>query len=90
MQFEWDSAKTTANLTKPGVSFDEAKTGFDDPLYVDFYDPDHSDEEHRYIIIGKSRRDRLLMVSYIERDDTIRMISARELTPVERKEYEEG
>ena len=90
MQFEWDAAKATANLSKHGVSFDEARTVFDDPLYVDFYDPDHSDEEHRYIIIGKSRRDRLLMVSYIERDDTIRMISARELTPVERKEYEEG
>ena len=89
MQFEWDAAKATANLSKHGVSFDEARTVFDDPLYVDFYDPDHSDEEHRYIIIGKSRRDRLLMVSYIERDDTIRMISARELTPVERKEYEE-
>jgi len=90
MQFEWDAAKATANLSKHGVSFDEAKTVFDDPLYVDFYDPDHSDEEPRYIIIGKSRRDRLLMVSYTERDDTIRMISARELTPVERKEYEEG
>ena len=90
MQFEWDAAKATANLSKHGVSFDEARTVFDDPLYVDFYDPDHSDEEQRYIIIGKSRRDRLLMVSYTERDDTIRMISARELTPVERKEYEEG
>jgi uncharacterized DUF497 family protein len=82
--------KATANLSNHGVSFDEARTVFDDPLYVDFYDPDHSDEEQRYIIIGKSRRDRLLMVSYTERDDTIRMISARELTPVERKEYEEG
>jgi uncharacterized DUF497 family protein len=90
MPFEWDAAKATVNLSKHGVSFAEAQTVFDDPLYVDFYDPDHSDEEHRYIIIGKSRRDRLLMVSYIERDDTIRMISARELTPAERKAYEEG
>jgi uncharacterized protein len=90
MQFEWDSAKATANLSKHGVSFDEAKPVFDDPLYVDFYDPDHSDEEHRYIIIGQSQQDRLLMVSYTERDDSIRIISSREVMPAERKEYEEG
>jgi uncharacterized DUF497 family protein len=90
MQFEWDSSKVAANLSKHGVSFDEAKTVFDDPLYVDFYDPDHSDEEHRYIIIGQSQRGRLLMVSYTERGDTIRIISSREVTPAERKEYEEG
>jgi uncharacterized DUF497 family protein len=89
MQFEWDSEKATANLSKHGVSFDEARTVFDDPQYVDFYDPDHSDEEHRYIIIGQSGSGRLLMVSYTERDDTIRMISARELTPGEQKAYEE-
>ena len=88
MQFEWDSEKATDNLSKHGVSFDEARTVFDDPLYVDFYDPDHSDEEHRYIIIGQSESGRLLMVSYTERDDTIRMISARESTPAEQKAYE--
>jgi uncharacterized DUF497 family protein len=54
MEFEWDTIKAAANLSRHGVSFDEAKTVFDDPLYMDFYDPDHSDEEHRYIIIGKS------------------------------------
>jgi uncharacterized DUF497 family protein len=75
MHFEWDSAKATANLSRHGVSFDEAKTVFDDPLYVDFYDPDHSDKEHRYIIIGQSQQGRLLMVSYTERNDTIRIIS---------------
>jgi uncharacterized DUF497 family protein len=53
---------------KPGLFFD-------DPLYVDFYDPDHSDEEHRYIMIGQSESGRLLMVSYTERDDTFRMIA---------------
>ena len=88
MQFEWDSAKETANLSKHGVSFDEARTVFDDALYVDFYDPDHSDDEHRYIIIGQSERGRLLMVSYTEGNDTIRIISSREVTPTERKEYE--
>lgn len=89
MQFEWDAEKATANLSKHGVSFDEARTVFDDPLYVDFYDPDHSDEEARYIIIGQSESGRLLMVSYTERDDTIRMISSRELTQAEQKAYEE-
>ena len=90
MQFEWDSEKAAANLSKHGVSFDEAKTVFDDPLYVDFYDPDHSDLEHRYIIIGQSYQGRLLMVSYTERDGTIRIISSREVTRTEREAYEEG
>ena len=89
MQFEWDSAKAAANLSKHGISFDEAKTVFNDPLYVDFYDPDHSDKEHRYIIVGESNQGRLLMVSFTERDDTIRIISSREVTPSEREAYEE-
>ena len=90
MEFEWDRAKAAANLSKHGVSFDEAKTVFDDPLYVDFYDPDHSLNEHRYIIIGESGQGRLLMVSYAEKDDTIRIVSSREVAPAERKQYEEG
>jgi uncharacterized DUF497 family protein len=71
------------------VSFEEATTVFDDPLYVDFYDPDHSYDEHRYIIIGESQQRRLLMVSYAEAGDAIRLISSREVTPSERKAYEE-
>ena len=63
---------------------------FDDQLYVDFYDPEHSINEPRYIIIGTSRLGRLLIVSYTERGDAIRLISARELTPSERKAYEEN
>jgi uncharacterized DUF497 family protein len=90
MEFGWDENKVAANLSKHGVSFDEAKTVFDDPLYVDFYDPDHSYEEHRYIIMGQSRNGRLLIVSYTERDDMIRLISAREATRRERVTYEEG
>lgn len=61
-----------------------------DPLYVDFFDPDHSYNEHRYIIIGLSTDNRLLLVAYTEREDTIRLISAREATRKERKDYEEG
>jgi uncharacterized protein len=90
MNFEWDEAKAGPNLEKHDVSFEDARTVFDDSLYVDFYDPDHSSDEHRYLIIGASRDGRLLIVSYTERGDTIRLISAREVTPSERRTYEEG
>ena len=75
---------------KHGVSFADAATVFDDPLYVDFYDPDHSSEERRYLIIGMSREGRLLILSYTERADVVRLISAREVTSTERNAYEEG
>jgi len=90
VKFEWDQNKAASNLSTHGVSFDEAKTVFNDPLYVDFFDPDHSYKEHRYIIIGQSTDNRLLLVAYTEREDTIRLISAREATRKERKDYEEG
>lgn len=89
MDFEWDDEKAARNLDKHGVSFPEAATVFDDPLYVDLYDPDHSTEEHRYLIVGTSKDGRLLIVSFTERNDVARVISARELTPAERKAYEE-
>ena len=57
---------------------------------MDFYDPDHSQDEHRYIIIGESRQGRLLIASYTERDTVIRLINSREVTPAERKTYEES
>ena len=90
MGFEWDEEKAAANLAKHGVSFAEAQTVFDDPLYVDFFDPDHSFDEQRYIIVGESRQGRLLLVSYTERDNATRLISAREVTRSEREAYEEG
>ncbi|MDB9431791.1 BrnT family toxin [Microcystis aeruginosa] len=80
----------SSNLSKHGVSFEEAKTIFDDPLYVNFYDPDHSEGEERYPIVGESDRGRLLIVSYTERGDAVRLISAREVTRTEREAYEEG
>lgn len=55
MDFEWDEAKAAANFEKHGVSFADAATIFDDPLYVDFYDPDHSSDENRYLMIGTSK-----------------------------------
>lgn len=90
MNFEWDENKAASNLKKHGVSFDEAKTVFDDPLYIDFYDPDHSDGEDRYIMMGMSLQNRLLLVAYTERGDAIRLISARETTQTEQKLYEQG
>ena len=80
MDYEWDAEKAARNLQKHGVSFDEAGSVFGDPLYIDFYDPDHSDEEQRYIVIGLSNAGRLLLVSYTERETVIRLISAREVT----------
>jgi hypothetical protein len=90
MIFEWDEVKAGANLEKHGVSFDEAETVFNDSLYVDFYDPDHSYDEHRYIIIGLSGQGRLLVVAYTERGEVIRLLSSREVTPAERRDYEES
>jgi len=90
MKFEWDQNKAASNLSKHGVSFEEAKTAFDDPLYLDFFDPDHSHSEDRYILIGQSSMNRLLLVSYIEYDEMVRLISVREATRRERKDYEEG
>ena len=89
MEFEWDEEKAAANSANHKVSFDEAKTVFDDPLYVDFYDPDHSLDEHRFLIVGESGQGRLLIVSYTEREGATRLISAREVTAAERKAYEE-
>ena len=89
MEYEWDNNKAVANLAKHGVSFEEAKSVFDDPLYVDFYDPDHSYREHRFILLGESIQGKLLFVSYVERDNVIRIISAREATQSERKSYEQ-
>lgn len=89
MEYDWDKNKTMTNLSKHGVSFEEAKTVFDDPLYVDFCDPDHSLGEHRFILLGESAQGRLLFVSYMERNNGIRLISAREATLSERKAYEQ-
>ncbi len=90
MIFDWDNNKAKINLSKHQVSFDEAKTVFNDPLYIDFYDPDHSESEERYLILGRSSQGNLLIVAYTERENTIRIISARKVTKAERNAYEEG
>ncbi len=88
--FEWNPVKAAANLRKHGVSFREATTVLADPLSITIIDPDHSDNEQRYIDIGMSASGRILVVVYTERGDRIRIISCRKATPVERRKYEEG
>lgn len=89
MNFEWNPRKAEINLRKHGISFTEAGTVFGDNFAMTVPDPDHSDDEERYITIGWSNRHRLLIVSHTDREDRIRIISARELTQSERKAYEE-
>ncbi len=86
--FEWDSKKAQQNLKRHDVAFEESTTVFDDPLFIVFRDPDHSIAEERYIIIGESERGRYLLVSFTERENRIRIISARELEAKERRAYE--
>jgi uncharacterized DUF497 family protein len=90
VQFEWNSEKAKINLLKHKISFEEAQTVFDDPFFIDFFDPNHSITEDRFIIIGMSEQNRLLVVSYTERLRTIRLISAREATRKENEDYEEN
>lgn len=90
MQFEWDPDKDRRNYEKHGIRFMEATEVFDDPLQWTIDDPDHSRDEHRYLTTGRSKQDRILIVSHTEDDDDrIRIISARPVTTTERKVYEE-
>lgn len=89
-EFEWDAQKAAENLKSHGVAFDEALTVFADPLANIFDDPDHSGHERRELIIGHSAGDHLLVVSFTERDRRTRIISAREATTRERRDYEQN
>lgn len=89
MNFEWDARKETLNELKHGVTFVEAKTVFSNPLAVIFDDKEHSIDEAREIIIGHSQRNRILVISFVERSGAVRVISARPATRKERKNYEE-
>ena len=86
--FEWDSAKALANAGRHGVTFDEASTVFGDPLALLMADPDHSEGEARYLLLGMSTRQRLLVVAFAERPPMTRLISARRATRPERRRYE--
>ena len=89
MQFDWDQEKAEINLKKHGVSFAEAQTVFGNSLARIFDDEEHSQNERRNGMVGYSVKNRLLIISFTEREsDTIRIISARETTPKERRRYE--
>ncbi len=87
--FEWDTAKADSNLKKHGVSFEEARTVFSDPFGRMIADPDHSQEEERFILLGTSIHSNLLIVCHCVRaDEAIRLISARKANLQERITYE--
>ena len=90
LSFLWNKKKSKSNAKKHGISFDEAKTCFFDPMHILINDPDHSQDEERMILLGMSSRSRLLIVVHAEViEDEIRIISARKADKKERKSYEE-
>jgi uncharacterized protein len=89
MRFGWNEKKASSNVTKHGVSFEEAATVFGDPLSSTYPDPEHSLAEERFIIIGQSEQGRIIVVAHTDDGETVRLISAREATSGERKFYEE-
>ncbi len=90
LQFEWDPEKAKTNIDIHGISFDEASTAFKDTLAFTIFDPLHSGDEDRFIHIGMSFRNRLLVIVHTERADKIRIISARKAVKRERKDYEKN
>jgi uncharacterized DUF497 family protein len=90
MEFEWNPHKAKLNESKHGVSFTEAMSCFYDTGQIAFYDPEHSEDEDREILIGHSSQGNLLLVVYVLKSDTIRIISARRATRRESKRYAQG
>ena len=90
IKFEWDKRKARQNLRKHRVDFAEASTVFADTLSITIPDPDHSENEERWVTMGLSNRQRLLVVVHTEEEETIRIISARMADRLERRKYEEG
>jgi len=92
IRFEWDEAKNKSNIAKHGIAFDEARTVFYDPLARVIDDPEHSESEDRFIILGISQKLHLLVVChcYRKQDEVIRIISARKATTKESQSYKEG
>jgi len=88
IDFEWNPEKAASNESKHGVSFAEAATAFGDPLSLTIFDPEHSETEDRFILLGESAIGNLIVVSHTARDDTIRIISARRASRPERLQYE--
>ncbi len=90
MIYEWDAAKARSNLRKHKVSFEEAATVFLDPFAITFDDPDHSNDEQRFVTIGWSSRHRMLFLAHADREpDRIRIITARKATRRESNDYQQ-
>jgi len=89
LDFDWDEDKAIANLKKHKISFEEAKTVFADPFSITMNDPKHSVDEHRFVDIGAAANGKVLVVSYTQRGEKIRLINCRKSTKSERKIYEE-
>jgi uncharacterized DUF497 family protein len=90
LKFEWDLQKAARNLAKQGVAFEAAATVFGDPPGRITSDPRHSEDEERFVLLGFSEQQRLLAVMFSERGEAIRIISARQAVPGERRDYEQG
>jgi uncharacterized DUF497 family protein len=90
MIIEWDAVKARKNLAKHDVSFDEASTVFGDPLALTIPDPVHSDQEERFVTLGVTSNFKTVVVAHVDRGEKIRIISARDATWSERRDYEEG
>jgi uncharacterized DUF497 family protein len=89
LRFTWDPHKARLNERRHGISFEEATTAFLDPLSLTIPDLIHAVGEERFVLIGQSDRGKLVVVVHVERDDEIRLISARRAMPHERRAYEE-
>jgi len=90
LSFEWDADKAVSNLAKHAISFEEGASAFADPLSLTIVDPDHSVGEERFVLVGLSFRNRLVVVVHTEEGDRIRLIGARRATGVEARDYERG
>lgn len=90
MRFEWDSHKAERNILKHGISFADATTAFGDPLSLTRFDPDHSTDEDRFLLLGATQTGRLIVVSHTHRSGIIRLISARLASRRERRTYAGG
>lgn len=90
MRFEWDPEKARSNLAKHGVAFDEAATAFADTLSLTMFDPDHSEDEDRYLLLGATHAGRMVVVSHTHRGESFRLISARIASRRERRKYAGG
>jgi len=90
LRFAWDARKAAANLRKHGVTFGEAATAFADPHSITIPDPDHSDDEDRFVTIGRTRKQLLVVAAHVERGEITRIINARLAGRWERRRYEEG